>query len=219
MGKSCDKLMQEIGYHFSSEALLAQALTHPSCGQKNNQRLEFLGDAVLECIISEKLYNAFPTTQEGRLTGLRQDIVCEHALALVARKINLGDYLIMEKGLVASGGRNQDSILADAVEALIASIYLDGGFEETVKFIDSFFTLSKKKELDGKSALQEYLQGRSMQLPVYETLRSAGTDHAPLFTSVVWVEGEKVASGTQASKQKAEQLAAKNALAILKQRK
>ena len=219
------EFQNKIGYHFKNESLLRQALTHSSYAHEkhmkkfsDNERLEFLGDAVLEIVSSEFLYNNYPLKPEGELTKLRASIVCEPTLALCTKEINLGDYLFLGKGEDLTGGRKRKSILSDALEAVIGAIYLDGGFANAKDFVLKYImTDIEHKQLfyDSKTILQEVVQGRHENL-IYCLIDESGPDHMKSFTVEVRV-GEKVLStGTGATKKAAEQEAAYKALITLK---
>ena len=219
------EFQNKIGYHFKNESLLRQALTHSSYAHEkhmkkfsDNERLEFLGDAVLEIVSSEFLYNNYPLKPEGELTKLRASIVCEPTLALCTKEIDLGDYLFLGKGEDLTGGRKRKSILSDALEAVIGAIYLDGGFANAKDFVLKYImTDIEHKQLfyDSKTILQEVVQGRHENL-IYCLIDESGPDHMKSFTVEVRV-GEKVLStGTGATKKAAEQEAAYKALITLK---
>ena len=210
-------LEEAIGYHFRQKALLRQALTHPSLGPRHNQRLEFLGDAVLELCVSEKIYAMHPDMQEGAMTQLRQKLVREEKLAEVGRDIHLGDALLMDKSFALSGGRQSPSVLCDAFEALLAAVYLDGGLDAARAMVARLIgDCSETGENDAKSALQEYLQARGPLTPMYETVDEEGPPHDRVFTSAVFIGGREAARGRGRSKKRAEQEAARQALAIIK---
>jgi ribonuclease III len=207
-------LMASLQYHFSNEALLRRALTHPSAGGEDNQRLEFLGDAVLQYCMSRILYEKYPGISEGGLTHRRALMVCEAALAKIAGEIHLHKYLIMNKSQEQDGGRENPSILADAMEAVLASVCLDGG-------IDAAFALVKRlwpdegsilPEADAKSALQEWLQAKGLEAPTYTLLNTEGPPHSRTFTTQVNAQGLPIFSGQGKTKRQAEQQAAKKAL-------
>lgn len=210
------QLEQALRYHFRDPALLSLALTHPSKGPKHNQRLEFLGDAVLEMCVSEKIYAMHPEMQEGEMTRLRQKLVREEKLAEAARGIRLGDHLLMDKSCEMSGGRRNPSVLCDAFEAVLAAVYLDGGMEEARKMVLLFIgDCSDQGINDPKSALQEYLQAKGLPFPVYETVDESGPPHERVFTAAVFIEGKEAARGKGTSKKRAEQLAAGTALKMM----
>jgi len=213
-----------IGHTFQNPALLVQALTHPSLAYEtqrshpDNQRLEFLGDAVLELIFSHQLFSTFPDAAEGLLTKLRARMVSRGALAAYARKINLGTYLRMGKGEDTSGGRNRDSSLADAMEALTAAVYLDGGWEAAQKMVlqichEALAHLqSEPTERNPKGQLQEILQALGHGSVRYVILREEGPDHQKSFVSRVEWNGQSLGEGGGHSKKEAEIAAAAAAL-------
>ncbi len=210
------KLQDALGYGFKNEALLRLALTHPSCGAENNQRLEFLGDAVLELYISEILYRRYSDFDEGTLTSRRAALVCERTLALLARALDLGGYLILNPGEERTGGREKPSVLADAVEALLAAVYLDGGQEAARAVVARLFQnenelLSWQSE-DHKGELQSYTQARGLPMPEYAVISESGPDHSKSFTVSVSVSGRELGRGTGGSKKAAEKAAARAAL-------
>jgi ribonuclease-3 len=218
-------LQDKLGIVFSNPELLEQALVHSSYINENpdytgghNERLEFLGDAVLDCIIAEKLYRDFPGLDEGEMTRLRAALVRRETLAGIARDINLGVFLYMGKGEVASGGRNKAPNLAGAMEAVIAAVYLDRGWAVTGEIILSLYgdTLmklaSRQSELDFKSKLQEALQSRSQLTPSYRIVEETGPDHDKVFTVQVLAGDTVMAVGKGKSKKLAETEAARLAL-------
>lgn len=211
------KLQSDLGYHFQNIALLRLALTHPSTKQPDNQRLEFLGDAILEFCISDMLYQKYQTIDEGHLTARRAALVCERTLAVLARSLGIGKHLIMGHGEEQTGGREKSAILADAMEAILAAIYMDGGYEAVKAVIVSLYanedTLIAFRGTDDKSALQEYTQAHDMGLPIYEIIHQEGPDHDKCFTAQVCVAGKVISQGKGHSKKTAEQSAAKSALA------
>jgi ribonuclease-3 len=219
---------REIGYHFSNEQLLVQALTHSSYANEkhmkklsDNERLEFLGDAVLEIISSEYLYGQYPKLPEGELTKLRASIVCEPTLALCTQALHLGDYLRLGKGEDQTGGRERKSILSDALEAVIGAIYLDGGFANAKEFVLRYIlTDIEHKQLfyDSKTILQEIVQGEHEQLS-YILLEESGPDHNKSFTVEARVGERAIGTGTGHTKKAAEQEAAYNALLLIKAEK
>ena len=216
---------ERIGYHFQNEALLIQALTHSSYANEkhmkklsDNERLEFLGDAVLELTSSEFLFSNYPQLTEGELTKLRASIVCEPTLAMCTEAIKLGDYLLLGKGEDQTGGRKRKSILSDALEAVIGAIYLDGGFANAKEFILRFIlTDIEHKQLfyDSKTILQEVVQGKHEQLS-YVLLEETGPDHDKNFMVGVMIGDKQVSKGTGHTKKAAEQEAAYQALLLLK---
>lgn len=207
----------EIGHRFQKSALLRQALTHPSLNQHHNQRLEFLGDAVLELCVSEKIYDRHPEMHEGAMTRLRQKLVREEKLADAARQIRLGELLLMDRSCEISGGRSNPSVLCDAFEAVLAAVYLDGGLDAARGMVTRLIgDCAETGENDAKSALQEYLQGQGRPMPAYETLGEEGPPHDRVFTAAVFVDGKEVARGRGTSKKRAEQEAAAQALHLIK---
>ena len=212
-----EALQEALGYRFGQTTLLKLALTHPSFSAHHNQRLEFLGDAVLELCVSEKIYDRHPEMHEGAMTQLRQKLVREEKLAEVARQIRLGDALLMEKSCAASGGRTNPSVLCDAFEAVLAAVYLDGGFDAARAVVTRLIgDCSETGENDAKSALQEYLQGQGKPMPAYETVGEEGPPHDRVFTAAVLIGGKEVARGSGKSKRRAEQEAAAAALVLIK---
>ncbi|MDR2872939.1 MAG: ribonuclease III [Xanthomonadaceae bacterium] len=204
-----------VGYRFSDPRLLQQALTHRSAGMPNNERLEFLGDGVVNLLIADALYRCWPKANEGVLTRARAELVREASLAAVARTLHLGERLTLGPGEMKSGGYRRDSILADALEALIAAIYLDGGYETCNRVILPWFekALSAlptgRPEKDAKTRLQEWLQARQKPLPVYQLISEIGDDHAKHFhMRCVLDEPALSATGEGSSRRQAEQAAA-----------
>lgn len=218
-------LESKLGYHFQQSTLLEQSLTHPSlsyetqrsCG--DNQRLEFLGDAVLQLILTHELYNRFETFTEGTLTKLRSRMVSRAALVHYAKEIRLGDHLRMGRGEEMSGGRSRPSTLADAFEAIIAAIYLDGGYgaarDVILRLVETELTLLSEAPVDvnPKGQLQEILQSKSAISPSYTIVSQEGPDHAKNFVAKVEWGGEILGSGAGQSKKEAEIAAAREALA------
>ena len=219
MNRPTDGLAKAIGYQFDAPELLDCAVTHRSAGGCNNERLEFLGDAVLGHVIAEWLYRAFPDATEGQLSRLRAILVKRETLAGIARKLSLGDYLRLGSGELKSGGFRRDSILADALEAVLGGILLDGGFDNCHACIHRLFAdrvdrLSAEDELkDPKTRLQEYLQSRKLALPVYATQAVSGKAHHQQFVVECRVDDLSAATtGDGGSRRKAEQAAAENML-------
>ena len=208
----------KIAYVFRDPALRERALSHRSVGARNNERLEFFGDALVNLFVAEMLYERFPKADEGELTRLRARLVNEPALAGIARDLELGDQLKLGPGELKSGGFRRDSILADAFEALIAAIYLDGGWqacrEGTRDLFDSRIAdAAGAEDKDAKTRLQELLQGRGLPLPIYELVTSSGADHAKIFDVACVVAALDVrVHGRGASRRAAEQAAATAAL-------
>ena len=221
------ELEKKIGYTFREPALLKQALMHSSYTNEKhlpkyqcNERLEFLGDAVLEVVSSEYLYLNSPHTPEGELTKTRASMVCEPSLALCARDIGLGDYLLLGKGEEAPGGRHRDSVTSDAMEALIGAVYLDGGFTSAKEFIHRFVLTDledKKLFYDSKTILQEMVQGMKAGTISYRLTGEEGPDHDKSFYVEVLIGDRAYGDGKGRTKKAAEQQAAYRA--ILKLRK
>ncbi len=217
------ELEQKIGYAFQDKNLLIQAMSHSSYanehrsqGVHDNERLEFLGDAVLEVISSDFLYRSYPDLQEGDLTKLRSSLVCEPTLALSAKEFNLNEYLLLGKGEEHTGGRMRDSLISDALEALIGAIYLDGGIEPADTFIKRFILTDiehKKLFYDSKTVLQEIVQRDFRQEEMkYAVVGEEGPDHAKIFRVEVSVGGRVAGSGSGSTKKAAEQEAAYQAI-------
>jgi ribonuclease-3 len=211
-------LEKTIGIHFKDKDLLAQALTHRSAVRQSralghNERFEFLGDAVLELVSTEYLFHIGQKT-EGEMTNLRSALVNRENLASVATEISLGEYLFMSKGEERSGGREKDSTLANALEALIGALYLDQGFEIAQQFCNEFILTRLQalqaagKHRDEKSAFQEKSQESEGVTPHYDVVQEVGPDHEKIFTCAVFIGEEKIAEGTGNSKQRAETAAA-----------
>ena len=217
-------LEQAIGHTFADIALLDLAMTHPSYALahkcKDNQRLEFLGDAVLEICVSRVLYHKFPKLREGQLTRKRAALVCEANLARAARRLNLGGFLKLDKGEEIVGGRENPSILADTMEAVIAAVYLDAGMDKAAALVDLAMDgyECEQADRDAKSALQEYLQALGEETPTYEIIGQDGPPHARVFTArVLRADGTQLGTGVGPRKQRAEEAAAKMALESLGQ--
>lgn len=211
----------KLGYRFADESLLQLALTHRSAGRPNNERLEFLGDALVNLVVAEMLFEARPRASEGELSRLRAQLVSEPALAERARELRLGDVLRLGPGELKSGGFRRDSILADAFEALVAAIHRDGGFQACRSWLRTRFEASLTAvgppQKDPKTLLQEWLQGRGLALPHYELLAEHGEEHARRF-DVACLVGEPRdirCEGTGTSRRAAEQAAAEAMLASL----
>lgn len=208
-------LMNHLGYQFKNPALLRQALTHPSMGAEDNQRLEFLGDAVLQYIMSDILYKTHPTCREGQLTHLRALLVCEAALSQVARSLHVGEALLMDKGEALTGGRDKPSVLCDAMEAILAAVYLDGGLDAARSIVQRHWPSPEsvhRPMQDSKGALQEHLQRDGGDAPTYEIIAQDGPPHDRSFQAAVYRYGVELARGTGKSKKQAEQAAALAAL-------
>ena len=212
-----------IGYRFSNITLLQRALTHSSYANErwhdslmSNERLEFLGDSILGMVVAEHLYRNFPDRPEGELTRMRADMVCETSLAAIAFKLKLGDHLMLGHGEEQSGGRTRPSILADAVESVIAASFLDGGMEAAEGFIRQFVLcnvpVTKLQNKDYKTALQELVQQKKDQKLSYLLTGESGPDHDKVFTVEVTLNGNVVGQGSGSSKKRAEQDAARGAI-------
>jgi len=212
------ELEKALGYTFRDEALLRRALTHPSMGRKDNQRLEFLGDAVLQLVMSERLYREYPEDREGGLTHLRALLVCEAALSQVAGRLKIGEALIMDRGEEHTGGRTKPSVLCDAMEAVLAAVYLDGGLEAAAGVVARCWPRPEEVHRpmqDSKGLLQEALQKDGDEAPTYSIIRQSGPPHHPEFEAEVSWKGRILATGTGGSKKQAEQAAAVAALSQL----
>ncbi len=212
-----------IGYEFQNITLLQNALVHSSYANerwhnslKSNERLEFLGDAILGMVVAEHLYKNFPNRPEGELTRMRADMVCESSLARVADQLCLGQHLMLGNGEEQSGGRNRNSILADAVESVIAASFLDGGMEAARGIIQRFILcqVPEKKfaNTDYKTVLQELVQQKKNQVLAYRLVGESGPDHNKSFSVEVTLNGSVVGAGEGSSKKRAEQDAAHNAI-------
>ena len=230
-----ERLMERLGYQFREPRLLDRALTHSSAipelraarGEdiaftgsevQDNERLEFLGDAVLELLTSEFLLKHFPEWSEGQLSKSRARIVNAHSLEIAARALGLGEHLRLGRGEEKTGGRDKPALLADAFEAVVAAIYLDGGLEPARELLRKTVFLQvtengdRISESDRKSALQEFLQGKGGQLAEYRLAGESGPDHQKTFMVEVWVKGERRSSAEGSTKKEAEQRAARSAL-------
>lgn len=224
--KSLDEIQLNINYKFKDINLINTSLTHSSYANEskmriyeNNERLEFLGDVVVNLVVSEYLYHRFSELPEGELTKKRATIVCESSLAFAARKIKLGEYLLLGKGEEATGGRGRESILADTFEALTGAIYIDGGLTSTREFLlgmfeqEVIYALSKGNLfIDYKTELQEILQKKTKSKIEYNVAKEVGPDHNKKFYMDVIVENKVIGSGMGRNKKEAEQMAAKQAL-------
>jgi ribonuclease-3 len=220
--RSLTELAVALEHEFVDEALLRNALTHRSVSSNNNERLEFLGDSVLNFIIAAELFQRYPDAAEGDLSRLRASLVNKDSLAEVSSRINLGSWLYLGSGELKSGGFRRKSILADALEAIFGAVYLDAGFKATRKLIlrlyQPFFDNPVDPEAlkDPKTRLQEWLQARKQPLPFYELVDASGKPHEQVFTIRCVVEGfEREVLGKGKSRRKAEQQAAENALQLL----
>jgi len=222
-----DDLQRRLGYRFSKPELLKLAVTHPSVAHEttaqipHNQRLEFLGDAVLGLVLTQELYQRFDTVSEGPLTKARAQMVNRRSLAEQARRFHLGEFLILSRGEESSGGREKQSALADAFEAVLGAMFLDGGFDAARDFIlgcfrEAFGHLTRIPNIDNpKGELQEMLQARSIDAPQYQTTSVTGPDHDRLFECAVFHEGRELGRGKGKSKKSAESEAALAALRTL----
>ena len=221
-----DKLQERLGYSFRDISLLESALTHSSYANENkrsgaasNERLEFLGDSVLGMTVASLIYDSEPELPEGRMTRLRAELVCEKSLAALAVKFGLGECMLLGRGEEKGGGRSRPSILADAFEAVLAAMYIDGGFEPVRKTITEHLAPGtdwrEPENTDHKTALQEFIQEKPGQTVSYHITGENGPDHMKLFTVEVRRNGSFIAEGEGKSKKEAEQSAAKAALAVL----
>ena len=227
MNEQLKELEEKISYHFQDKHLLAQALTHSSYANEHrldhnhcNERLEFLGDAVLEIVTSDFLYHKYTEKPEGDLTKIRASIVCEPTLAYCAEAINLGSYLFLGKGEDATGGRNRNSVVSDAMEAVIGAIYLDGGFASAKEFILKFvMTDLDDKQLfyDSKTILQEVVQAEGKEVE-YDLISEKGPEHDKVFEVTASASGMFEVGGKGHTKKAAQQQAAYNALLYLKKK-
>ena len=213
-----------LGYQFKDQKLPQQALTHKSYSNEqtdapaHNERLEFLGDAVLELAVSDWVYRRYPDIPEGGLTRIRSEVVCEAGLAVVARQLKLGPRLLLGKGEEKSGGREKPSLLSDALEALLGAVYCDGGFAAACQVVEKIFaeligqTARSQYGTDYKTCLQERLQAGYGRLPDYNLVQVSGPDHERIFSMEVCFDGKRLGSGCGPSKKRAEQQAAAAAL-------
>lgn len=219
-------LEDAIGYRFHNITLLQNALTHSSYANErwhnslmSNERLEFLGDSILGMVVADHLYRNFPDRPEGELTKMRADMVCEQSLAAVADKLSLGQHLLLGHGDSQGGGRKRNSILADAVESIIAASFLDGGLEAAQGIVSRFILcdvpVTRLHNTDYKTALQELVQQRKNQVLTYTLVGESGPDHNKEFQVEVALNGKTVGSGSGSSKKRAEQDAARQAIETL----
>ena len=218
-----DRLQRKIDYQFQDTGLLKQALTHRSAGHKHNERLEFLGDAILNLTIAEALFNQFPKCNEGELSRMRATLVREPTLAILARDFQLGDYLSLGQGELKSGGFRRESILADCVEALIGAISLDSSLANATEIVTRWYQPLLKdiqpgdNQKDAKTRLQEYLQGNRLPVPTYNIVNIQGEAHNQLFTVECSIQNnDRTFIGKGSSRRKAEQAAAEQILQELK---
>lgn len=222
MTLSLQRLSSRLGYQFNNHELFAQALTHRSAAAVNNERLEFLGDAVLSVVIANWLYERFPNAAEGELTRLRSSLVKGNTLARVAQELDVGSCLTLGGGELKSGGYRRESILADALEAIIGGIFLEAGLDACRQKILEWFggrldalTLNSD-EKDAKTRLQEYLQSRGLPLPIYDVVCTEGDPHNHIFTVACTVPGiEEPVRAKDSSRKKAEKRAAEEALTLI----
>ncbi len=224
-----EEFEKRLGYRFTDKNLLLLALTHSSyanenkkCSHENNERLEFLGDAVLDMVVSEYMYRKFPEMPEGELTKLRAAVVCEASLADLSRKLGVGRNLLLGKGEESTGGRNRDSILADAFEAIIGAVCIDGNIDAASKYVMQFMesciaqTKTNFRNLDCKTHLQEMIQKISKVPLQYVIVDEKGPDHNKIFVAEVLHEGKTLGQGSGKSKKEAEQNAANAAIVCMK---
>lgn len=215
------RLERTLGYEFSEHSLLTQALSHRSVGKSNNERLEFLGDSLLNMIISEVLFQHFPDAKEGELSRMRAHLVKGETLAELAREFNMGDFLILGGGELKSGGHRRASILADSIEAVIGAVFLDSGFERCRDRVRSWFAsrldavLQTNVEKDPKTRLQEYMQERRRQLPEYRVVEELGQNHARSYKVACVLDDGQVYEAISSSKRSAEKDSALLALKFL----
>ena len=219
-------LEKALGYQFRNITLLQNALAHSSYANErwhdslmSNERLEFLGDSILGMLVAEHLYRNFPDRPEGELTRMRADMVCEQSLAAIAGRLELGNHLLLGHGEEQGGGRNRDSILADAVESIIAASYLDGGMDAALGIIQRFVLttvpVKKLRNADYKTALQELVQQKKNQVLTYHLVGESGPDHDKHFQVEVRLNGTVVGAGSGSSKKRAEQDSARAAIEAL----
>lgn len=228
MSRDLKELEEKTGYRFKNFLLLKRAMIHSSYANemhlpkyKCNERLEFLGDAVLELISSEFLFFDESRMQEGDLTKLRASMVCEPALAFCARQLNLGEFLLLGKGEDATGGRKRDSVVSDALEALIGAIYIDGGFASAKEFVMKFVLNdleSRKLFYDSKTILQETVQANFKGGVQYRLIDEKGPDHNKSFSSAVYIEDKQYGTGEGRTKKAAEQEAAYQSILMLREK-
>lgn len=220
---------KQTGIHFKNPELFHRAMSHRSAlgmkglANKSNERLEYLGDAVLEFVVSKEIFDRFKKEEEGFLTKLRSALVCERNLSKVGKNLHLGDYIVMGRGEARSGGRKKSYLIANTVEALIGAVYLDQGLEIVSKFIKTYVIstideiLKKKLYIDDKTALQEFVQAKKKTTPRYKTIKTIGPEHHRKFVVAVTILGKKYETGEGKTKQIAQEIAAKKTLARLQQ--
>lgn len=223
MPSEFERLERALGHQFRDASLLRQALTHRSFGQPNNERFEFLGDGILNCVVAMALFDRFAGLREGEMSRLRASLVCQDALHRIATQLQLGDYLRLGEGEMKSGGFRRPSILADALEAIFAGVFLDQGFPAAKAVIDRLYAAAIEAidpsvaAKDPKTALQELLQGRKLPLPTYVTVKVRGEAHAQEFEVMCEVNALNVrATGHGSSRRAAEQQSAELALTQLR---
>lgn len=222
MSLDLKRLQKKIGFEFIERSLLERALTHRSIGAHNNERLEFLGDSILGFVIADEIYHKFPKADEGMMSRLRASLVNGATLATIAIDLNLGEELVLGQGERKSGGRHRQSILSDALEAIIGAIYLDVGIEKTRVWVLAVFEerlnklTDKEASKDPKTQLQEYLQAKGLSVPVYDVLSTTGADHEQLFTveCKVGILNDAIVAKAN-SRKKAEQKAAEKVMQVL----
>ncbi|WP_428897999.1 ribonuclease-3 [Parelusimicrobium proximum] len=213
-----------IKYHFKDKDLIKEALTHKSFSGgshhiKDNERLEFLGDSILGMLTAEHLYNKYPDVEEGVLSKIKSSAVSRHNLYLWASELGLGKHIQMASSEAATGGRTRESILSNAMEAVIGAVYLDGGFEAARELVGKWLegqNLKSRDVEDYKSTLQEYYQKKHKNPPVYEIVQTVGPEHDKIFTVAVLLDGKEIAKGKGKNKKLAEQAAAQSAMEQLK---
>lgn len=220
--KNLARLSRTLGYEFTNQDLLIQALTHRSASNKHNERLEFLGDSILSIVISDALYHQFPKATEGDLSRMRATLVKGDTLTVIAKEFKLGDYLFLGPGELKSGGFRRESILADAVEAIIGAVYLDANIEACTALLLRWYQarlaniMPGINQKDPKTILQEYLQGYKKPLPDYQVVQVDGEAHDQTFTVECRIQDlNEVVTGVASSRRKAEQLAAAQILELI----
>lgn len=214
------ELEEKLGYHFKTKAFLEQALTHSSKGASNNERIEFLGDRVLNLVMAEALFKKFPDENEGNLAKRHSALVQGRMLAVIGGNISIGKHIILSEAERLSGGASNENILSDAMEAVLGAVFLDGGFDSarelTLRLWDEYLMTVTEAQQDPKTELQEWVQARGLPLPEYEIVNRSGPDHAPLFEIEVRVRGVDPVSAEGSSRRVAEKAAASNMLRVLK---
>ncbi|MCV6599857.1 MAG: ribonuclease III [Alphaproteobacteria bacterium] len=216
-----ENLEAKLKYNFINKELLINALIHSSSkkkkNSKDNERLEFLGDRVLGLIIAERLLEKFPNEKEGDIAKRHTSLVCKGALAKIANNLNLGDFITMSEGELREGGDKNDSILADAMEAILGAIYLDSNIDSAKDVIDRFwdFDANIKPPVDAKTALQEWAQSKKLGLPIYKMVGRSGSEHSPVFEIEVSVKNFKTSKGQGKNKKEAQKNAAQNLLNLI----